>query len=379
MAKFDTHLCLVSAQSTPNLIPVMDSAFAPRRVVLAVSPDMQARGDWLLAVMRRHHISVEILKVPNAYDFNGCWDVFFDWLTAQSDVVALNITGGTKVMAMAAQDVFREMQKPIFYINVENDSVLRLDRGEQPFALATKIKLREYLESHGYEVNHDANSKPSISGDQRDFVDRLAYESVRLGDGLGKLNWLAQQAKGNLTSPELDASQHDSKALDELISMFSMAEWLTHKNNKLQFPNEAARKFVNGGWLEFLVYQALSSLSSEMRFADYAIGLEVTAADGKTKNELDVAVLYKNTLHIIECKSANMTSNGKAEESSGTEALYKLEALRDIGGLRTKALLVDFRGGLRDADKRRAAQMKLGVISGAELRDLKGKLKAWLK
>lgn len=378
MTKFDTHLCLVSAQSTPNLIPVMDPSFAPRRVVLVISPDMQARGDWLLAVMRRHGVQVEILKVSDAYDFNRCWEEFSDWLTAQTDEVALNVTGGTKVMAMAAQDVFREMKKPIFYINVENDSVLRLDRGELPMILASKIKLREYLESNGYSVNQ-VDNRPNIPGDQRDFLNRLAYESKRLGVAFGQLNRLAQQAKGNLISPELDAYQRDSKALDELISMFSENRWLIHENNKLQFLNEAARKFVNGGWLEFLVYQALSQLAPDLGLADYAIGLEVTASDGETKNEFDVAVLYKNTLHIIECKSANLASNGKAEESFGAEALYKLEALREIGGLRTKALLVDFRGGLRDADKRRAAQMKLGVISGAQLRDLKGALKGWLK
>lgn len=378
MTKFDTHLCLVSAQSTPNLIPVMDSEFAPRRVVLAVSPDMHARGEWLSTVMRRHKVLVETLKIDDAYDFNSCWDIFSEWLTEQTTEVALNVTGGTKVMAMAAQDVFREMKNPIFYINVENDSVLRLDRGEQPFTLISKIKLREYLESHGYSVNNEANSKPNIPGKQRDFVKRLAYESDRLGVGLGQLNWLAQQAKDTLVSPELDANQLDSRALNELISMFSTAEWLIHKNNKLQFPSEAARKFVNGGWLEFLVYQELTQLAPEIGLADYAIGLEVTAADGKTKNELDVATLYKNTLHIIECKSANLNSNGKMEESSGAEALYKLEALRDIGGLRTKALLVDFRGGLRDTDKRRAAQMNLGIISSAQLRDLKGALKGWL-
>jgi hypothetical protein len=374
--KFDTHLCLVSAQATPNLIPVMDAATAPRRVVLAVSTDMQQRGAWLSDVMRRHGTQVEVLNVPDPYDFDGCWENFSNWLIEQADEVALNVTGGTKVMAMAAQDVFREAKKPVFYVNVQDDSVLRLDRGAQPIVLPAKIKLREYLESHGYSIEGDVH-RPNITADQRDFVNRLAYESGRLGSALGRLNWLAQQAKGSLTST-LDAKDRDSRTLHELIGMFSTAGWLSLVDNKLVFPNEAARQFVNGGWLEFLVYQSLANLASKFEFADYAIGMKVIAPDGKTRNELDGAFLYRNTLHLIECKSANLAVNGKVEESSGTEALYKLDSLRDMGGLRTKALLVDYRGSLNDADKRRAAQMKLHIISGSQLRDLSGALKGWL-
>lgn len=376
--KFDTHLCLVSAQATPNLIAVMDAETAPRRVVLAVSPDMRQRGEWLSMVMSRHNIMVETLNVPDPYDFNGCWETFSDWLTKQHDMVALNVTGGTKVMAMAAQDVFREMKYPVFYINVENDSVLRLDRGETPFILPTKIKLREYLESHGYKVSNDVH-RPDIKAEQRDFVNRLAYESERLGGALGRLNWLAEKAKGSLSSPILDRYDRDSRALDELVGMFSNAGWLSLADNKLVFPDERARQFVNGGWLEFLVYQSLANLAPEFRFADYAIGLKVIAPDGRTRNELDGAFLYRNTLHLIECKTANLAASSKTEESAGTEALYKLDGLRDMGGLRTRALLVDYRGSLNDADKRRAAQMRLKVIYGAQLRDLTGALRGWLK
>ncbi len=378
MKKFDTHLCLVSAQATPNLIPVMDQASAPRRVVLAVSQDMQQRAQWLQAVMRRHGLQVEILSVSDAYDFNGCWDVFSDWLTAQQGSVVLNVTGGTKVMAMAAQDVFREMKLPVFYINVENDSLVRLDRGEIPFVLPTRIKLREYLESHGYTVEGKVN-RPNISAEQRDFVKRLAFESNRLGAALGRLNWLANQAEVTLSTPVLDAKDRDSRALDELLGMFEQSGWLSIRDHKLHFENETRRQFVNGGWLEDLVYISLAELSPELGFAEYAIDLTVLAPDGKTKNQLDAAFLHRNTLHMIECKSANLALSGKVDKSAGTEALYKLDGLREMGGLRTKALLIDYRGGLSDADKRRAEQMKLRIISGSQLRDLTGELRAWLR
>ncbi|WP_177198134.1 Card1-like endonuclease domain-containing protein [Nitrosomonas communis] len=380
--KFDKHLCLVSAQATPNLAPAVDPSFQPSVVTLAISGDMREKAQWLEEVLKERSIQVEKLAIADAYDYNQCWEYFAEWLGKQSSNVALNVTGGTKVMAMAAMDVFREERKPVFYINIENDEVIRLDTREAPFILPTKIKLKQYLEAHGYSVMKI--SKPDIDRDIRDFLNRLAYESERFGKALGKLNWLASQAvetrkTGVFLSPALDKLDLDNNALDELISMFKNVNKLSLQDNKIVFPDEDACKFVNGGWLEYLIFQTLASLAGGLGGIDYAASVEIQAPDGRTRNELDAACLLRNTLHIIECKSANLSSNGKASESSGTEALYKLDALRRMGGLRTKAMLVDFRGSLRDIDKSRAAQMNLAVVSGSQLRNLQGEMKAWLK
>lgn len=380
--KFDNHLCLVSTQATPNLAPALDPSFRPSVVTLSVSEDMQEKARWLEKVLREQGVKVEKLNIPDPYDYNQCWECFAEWLGKQSNGIALNATGGTKVMAMAALDVFREEKKPVFYVNIENDEVIRLDTREVPFTLPTKIRLKQYLEAHGYSVLK--MSKPNINRDIRDFVDRLAYESNRLGKALGKLNWLASQAvetkeTGIFISPDLDKYDLDSKAFDDLISMFKHEKKLSLKDNKLVFPDENARKFVNGGWLEYLVFQTLATLAGGLGGMDCATSIEILAPDGRTRNELDAACLLKNTLHIIECKSANLASDGKAGETSGTDALYKLDALRRMGGLRTQAMLVDFRGSLRDIDKSRAAQMNLKIVSGSQLRNLQGEMKAWLK
>lgn len=188
---------------------------------------------------------------------------------------------------------------------------------------------------------------------------------------MGKLNWLSQQAVETLRTQPLDNHDLDSKSLTELISEFENIGMLQLRDNRLIFPDEDARRFVSGGWLELLVYQTLAKLSPEIGISDYAISINVLSPDKKTRNELDAACLFRNKLHIVECKSGNLTG-------SGTEALYKLDSLRRMGGLRTRAVLVDFRNSLNDADKRRASHMDLHVISGSELRNLPGALKGWL-
>ena len=375
MPRFDTHVCLVSAQATPNLSPAIDPDFKPRRVVLAVSKGMERQAAWLTAVLRRHALVVEQFALDDPFDFYGCCDQFTSWLSEQGDGVALNVTGGTKVMAMAAQEVFRGDKRPVFYVNVDNDQLLFIDRAEPPFVLPTKIKLREYLEVHGYTLPKKPE-RPEIRASLREFARRLCSESERMGQALGRLNSLAQGAMNSLVSPAMD--DREPRNLNELVANFANEGLLSEKDGRLHFPDEAARFFVNGGWLEYVVSCDLSDLRSQVGMADCAIGLEVLAPDGQTRNELDACFLYHNTLHIIECKSANLAISGKTADSRATESLYKLDALRRIGGLRTKAMLIDYRGSLDEHDRRRASQLGISIASGRELRDLKGKIKAWL-
>jgi len=51
--RHDVHVCLVSEQATPNFIPVLDTRFRPRKVILVVSPQMRERARWLKEALTR--------------------------------------------------------------------------------------------------------------------------------------------------------------------------------------------------------------------------------------------------------------------------------------------------------------------------------------
>ncbi|AMX03647.1 Card1-like endonuclease domain-containing protein [Microbulbifer thermotolerans] len=92
------------------------------------------------------------------------------------------------------------------------------------------------------------------------------------------------------------------------------------------------------------------------------------------KNELDLALLYDNRLHIIECK----TRHYNAEEEDAAEALYKLATLvRQLGGIRARAMLVSHYP-LNKADRRRAEVLDIQVVDGRNVRDFRSRLCQWL-
>ncbi|MDD5028991.1 MAG: DUF1887 family CARF protein [Rhodoferax sp.] len=391
MTAYTTHLCLVSAQATPNLLPLLDDTWRPRKVVLACSAQMKHAALALRSVIqsKANAIVVETLELPNAYDYAALSDTFLNYLAEHADDnIAVNVTGGTKLMAVAAQEVFRFSGKPVFYVNVENDSVLVIGEKVASHPLRAKIKVHEMLRAHGYTVT--TQERPQITRELRDLTARLIDHVGSAGRALGSINALARAARDEPgLRVELTPAQYDSRSLADILALFIEAGLLRQNGQTLVFKNEEARFFVNGGWLESHVFETLQSLRAQHEaLSDVAMGVRVSfgRADprhskGRDKNEIDVAFLYRNTLHLIECKTANLAQGGKGDDTRATEALYKMESLLKLGGLRTRGMVVDYRGQLanNEADRQRAAEAGIAIVAGNQLKDLKASIsRLWL-
>ena len=383
MPPYHTHLCLVSAQATPNLLPLLDEAWRPRRVVLACSAQMKDQAHALRSVIQTKGggITVDLLDLPNAYDYAALSDAFLNFLARHADDnMALNVTGGTKLMAVAAQEVFRAAGKPVFYVSVESDEVLVIGGKTRSQPLRAKLKVHEMLKAHGYGVT--AQDHPRITRELRDLTARLIDHVASAGRALGVLNALARHARNDpRLSATLTPNQLDSRALADILALIEDAGLARLAKSTLTFQNEESRFFANGGWLEAHVYEALQSLRGQHdNLTDVTMGVRVGFSEGSNrphgndKNEIDVAFLYRNTLHLIECKTANLAQPGSGDDDKATEAIYKMESLLKLGGLRTRGMVVDYRGQLSqsEANRKRAQEAGIAIVAGAQLKDLKG-------
>ena len=390
MTHFHTHVCLVSDQATPNLLPVLDESWRPKRVVLAKTTQMagQAEAIGKLIKSRCPGVVVEMLDVPSAYEYAALENLFLEFLSKNSGVdVALNVTGGTKLMAMAAQEVFRSDDKPVFYVNVETDRVVYLGRTGEEKQLAAGLKVHEMLSVHGYGAT--VPLQPQVAAHERDLAARLIDRVQSDGWALGAINSIAMDAKRrNSLTVKLTREQSDSKSISAMLELFADANVLLLQGDLLRFNDETARAFVNGGWLELHVLQTLQNLRGKHKtISDVAcnvvipFGVRVGNDKNASMNEIDVAFLSKNTLHLIECKTANLSLAGYGDNDKATEALYKMESLLKLGGLRTKGLVVDYRGAFSSsaANLKRAAEANIMVASGRDLKDLGGLIaRKWL-
>ena len=302
MTPHDTHLCLVSAQATPNLLPVLDAAWRPKRVVLATTPDMKSRAKWI------------------------------------SDVI----------------------------------------RGRCP--PSAPMKVREMLHAHGFEA--EELHRPATTRPQREVAERVISLAARHGRALGRLNYLAASKEARSGLKVTLGDKEPDPSLREMLLEFEHAGQLHLNGQEVHFVSDEARVFVNGGWLEAHAYQVVADLrGTEPRISDVVMNLGVLHPNGTTRNEIDVAFLYRNTLHLIECKTANLADEGNSGDDKATEALYKLESLRKIGGLRTRVMALDYRGALaaHAANRDRARGASIEIVAGRQLGDLRGFIqRIWL-
>jgi len=288
---------------------------------------------------------------------------------------------------VAAQEVFRENHKAVFYVSVETDEVLVIGDRASRQPLRTKLKVHEILEAHGYNVT--TQEKPQVPRAMRDLTARLIDHVASSGKALGSFNALARSARRDPgLRVEMTPDQFKSSPLCDILALFEEAGLLHVEGRVVAFKNEEARAFANGGWLEAHVYEALQSLRSQHEnLSDVVMGVRVAFAGsshqavGNDKNEIDVAFLFRNTLHLIECKTANLAQPGSGDDDKATEAIYKMESLLKLGGLRTRGMVVDYRGQLSqsEANRKRAAEAGIAIVSGVQLKDLKGTIsRLWL-
>jgi len=375
----NTHLMLVSGQPTPNLTPALDRDIKPERIILLVSPDMRQRAAWLEAIYRPRGIQVETWAIDNAWDIVHIQSRVMELVDREvtgENGMSLNATGGTKPMSIAAYEVFRAYELPIYYVHPESDQLIWLHPEQKPaHQLADRIRIPDFISAHGGEVMGQGD--PRVPMAYRELAQQLIDEIDYFSNALGKLNWYANSAEKTLRSNTLDSSDLAFEAFADLIDRLEQIQVLSVQNDRLLFSDEEARFYANGGWLEQYVFATANSLKKSIdKIQDTAQALEITRGDGKSRNELDVVILANNRLHLIECKAKNFK---RGDASSGVETIYKLDSLVDnVGGLQARAMLISYRE-LSSHDTQRARDLGIKVLHGRQLQRLETHLKEWLR
>ncbi len=145
MRQYHTHACLISGQPTPNLTPLLDQSIAPKRVVMFVSQEMQAKANSLEAVIKGRGIQCQKITVDSPNDIYALQKLFLNFIDQDDqEDIAFNITGGTKPMAIAAQEIARMAGKDVFYVEIQTGNITFLSDPDKPapipFQLKNKLK-----------------------------------------------------------------------------------------------------------------------------------------------------------------------------------------------------------------------------------------------
>ncbi|MDY2796659.1 Card1-like endonuclease domain-containing protein [[Pasteurella] aerogenes] len=378
MQKYDIHVCLVSAQAAPNLLPILDKDFKPQKAVFVVSTDkrIQEKAHSLKLAFEQNNVEVEMLYLSDEFDFQSMEDELFNLLSNYKNTnIALNVTGGTKLMAIAAQNVFSS-EKPIFYINTEKEEIIFISKENDKYIPVKKLNTTTLINNYlsGYGVSILKNKKKFNFNKLGNFTERFALRQKNYKDIISSLNSLTKQANNKLEASLVGYRDDLRSIIEDLVD-----DGLVKLNGDIvDFQNEETRNFLNGNWLEYFTYRQVSEIVDVI---DVDWNVEVVNSEYEkdkfgVNNELDVVFMARNKCHIIECKTMDFDNLDNKNKLRGY--LDGLKALKDYGGSLTKVCLVSFYP-IPENTKRRARKDNIEIIDDYRIKDLKEKIQHWIR
>ncbi|PAW01968.1 DUF1887 family protein, partial [Vibrio coralliilyticus] len=375
------HVGIIDQDPIRLVTPLLDNRTVSDHIVFIGVKSQKDMYHRLHSVLAKRDITSEFFEIPNVANtsrIKRAIGILADDLSARGEDVKLNASCGLRHRLLSVYEVFRTFHWPIFVVEPNSDRLCWLyPDGKEDTQVEDRITIDDYLTVFGARGEfNDQQLPPQLDQKLYELGERWASNALELGPGLATLNYLATTCRKEQTlDVALSEKQQGYRELNMLLSDLVEAEIATYEHGVLTFADEDARRFSNGEWLETLVHSTVRQIQKDMpTIQDHSLNVQVyrQLGDREVRNELDVASVANNKLHIIECKTKGMRDDGD-------DTLYKLESLRDLlGGLQARAMLVSFRP-LRYNDITRAEDLGLALIGPDELKDLKTHLTNWFK
>lgn len=373
------HVGIIDQDPIRLVTPLLDHRTISDHIVFIGVKAQQDMFNRLHSVLGKRNITSEFFEIPNVANTSRIKQSITQLaenLKASGEQVKLNASCGLRHRLLSVYEIFRTYHWPIFVVEPNSDRLCWLyPDGLDDNQVQDRITIDDYLTIFGARGEFNEHHLPDQLDQQLyQLGEKWASNALELGPGLATLNYLATTCrKEQRLDVELSEKQQGYRELNMLISDLVETEIATYDSGVLTFANEDARRFSNGEWLETLVHSTVRQIQQDMpTIQDRSLNVQVyrQLGDREVRNELDVASVVNNKLHIIECKTKGMRDDGD-------DTLYKLESLRDLlGGLQARAMLVSFRP-LRHNDITRAEDLGLALIGPDELKDLKRHLTQW--
>lgn len=340
-------LALVGKEPIPNLIPLFAAPatepFDCVQFLVSGNPKVQEVADHLGGAILKDSslpgIQVGDHRSMDAWDLDKARDdcsAAIQYYKDAGHTVVVNVSGGTKIMSLAAYQASVSAGVEMLYVNTERGEIISFDAqgnatGNRPFT--AKISIETQLRAAGRELKRNL-SKPmlrpaNVSTDWAGFatfiVDdyevahknliRKVLDQVHAGGGSPLGRPVSFQPLGRSIAAAKQA--HEIK----LWNWDQMANTITIKDQQ-------AFTFLKGGWVETF---ALLTLDRSGHFDEVVANVEVEDFEG----EIDVLATLNGRLGIIECKTSGPA---KKEGKALFIAKHRMHE-HMFGGLYAKAVL----------------------------------------
>lgn len=318
------HISLVGGQTLPLYLGIVES-----------------NADFIHFVYSKDSVeSIKVLKEIfkekkmktyecNAFNHAEILKLFNSIVSSFSidDDFVFNITGGTKLMALVANEVVQKSRGKAYYFNqdlsyyeIPSYEVKNITKNLEinDFVRLSDNKISSYTDISKYK-EQDFSAAQKISNfsatNSKEYSAIQRFKDQKFGN-VGNI-----PIKGDYDINDNLYILWDENGLEISTSTKSLLEISCKNVHSL---------FFNAGWWELLVAQAVNKWKQKVDLYTNVI-LPFKNKDSQSKNEIDVLVNTGKRLVFIECKSGNILASD----------INKIKAVRETyGGRIARSLLV---------------------------------------
>ena len=312
---------LVSDQTIPNIL--ITSSLRPDYLLLISTASMEKKNksqailDCLSILQmdylkRSNRIIVPENSIPDFYE------KVIEWIKVNRRryKFIVNLTGGTKLMSLAAYEIFKNYGAEMIYMPIPKNTFFPVHRPNDCVPILTKLSVVAYLSAYGVTISNQNNLEQlkRTAHSKRDTTYFLFENYKELEPFLQKIGGKIRSLKKKQAKKGYDFSFSyeikkpiEKKLLDRLGFLYT--DGLASKKIDAFDWN-----YLRGGWLEDRIFLALESILPKDA-SDICMGVNCKIRGND--NEFDVLFTYNNTLYVVECKSLRAPEGGDKIEMGG--------------------------------------------------------------
>jgi len=280
----------------------------------------------------------------------------------EDDEIIVNLTGGTKPMALAVYKFFSGYKSVSFvYLPYGKNEFIVFGKNNR-VKLNRRITVRQYLLTYGININENVKKIQS----KKEFIESMKENTLFIAENYKRVNPFLRLCIEKLRDKrnkdlkgEPIVNEIDTGINDEIIRRFGFE---VKGNTWIKNFTKYEVDYFTGGWLEHLCYL---EIEEKVKPDDMLSGIHIS----NTGNEFDVIFTKDNKVYLVECKTFYQNYN---------DILYKMKALKSLLGLKPKGFLVvtgtdiidPITNEIKESIKLRAELYGIKIIRHENLREI---------
>lgn len=336
-----TLVNLISEQMLPNVISTL--ALKPDKVILLTSQDEKYKKNAeFFKIYLNEEIELEI-RQTDAYDYIKTYDICAEIM---KEGTILNVTAGTKLMALGAFLAAKDTKVPTIYVDTANRNIIKLNEANMITEDITfpRMMLKDFIQPIGIGVKETQK----IAEEMNEAIIKLAKVAITPNSLWLKFTQYINHNKkknGENWSIPVEKTINNKKSFLDLRFVKSLADLniiqdVKEKNKMVtfKFTDPVYENFVcmNGFILEAYIY--LSLKNADISLDQIEVGVKFNWGDDNVERKQSV----QNEIDIVTCKAPFLgLVSCKMGKENLTPALNELDLYaKRFGGIYARKVLV---------------------------------------